>query len=544
MKNKIFSFTFLILICFNFFSCVSTEVNPVEKFSNLSNDIIILYENDVHCNVDGYAKISALKNELVQENFNVGIVSSGDFIQGSSLGSISQGEYIVNIMNLIEYDAVTLGNHEFDYRLPRLLELTDILDAPVVCSNFIKLEENDFIFEPYTIVSYEDVDVAYIGVTTPSTISNSSPAQFMDDAGKYLYSFSGENLYRCVQKNIDDAKSNGADVIILLSHLGTENVLEKWSCQELVKNIFGVDVVLDGHSHSTVEKIIIKDKKNRDVIISSTGTQFENIGKLTISKSGKISTELISVSSLLKTDDKISSYITQIKEEYKNLGERLIGNSKVNLITHDENKNRIIRNNETNLGDFCADAFRFVTNSDIGVINGGGIRAEIKKGEVTFNDLLNVFPWNNTVCVVEVYGNQIIDFLEFSTKDLPYENGSFQHVSGITFQVDTSIPSSVKIDDKEIFINIEGERRVSNVKVLNRKTNIYEDIIPEKKYTLASHNYLLKEKGSGASMLNNSKMIIDDGMLDVELLEIYLKDFLNGNISNDYEKPQDRIVIK
>ena len=535
---------YLLVFCLLFFGCISTNVTLSDSLLSLEKDIVIIYENDVHCNVDGYAKVSALKNELIQENNYVAVVSSGDYIQGSSLGAISQGEYIANLINLVDYDVLTLGNHEFDYKLSRLFELTSIIESPIVCSNFINLKENKLVFEPYKIISYEDFDIAFIGVTTPSTISSSSPIQFMDDNGNYLYSFSGDNLYNTVQNNINEAKKDGAEFIILLSHLGTEGVLPQWSCQELVKNTYGIDVVLDGHSHSVIEKEIIKDKKNREVIISSTGTKFQNIGKLTLSNTGEVKTELISTDTYNSKDLEIENYIKQINDEYKKLGERFIGESKVNLITHNSEGKRIIRNSETNLGDFCADAFRIVTNSDVGVINGGGIRAPLNSGKITFNDILNVFPWNNTVCVAEVSGQQLLDFLEFVYMSLPEENGSFQQVSGIQCVVNTKIPTSVVVDENDVFVKVTGARRVSDVKILNKENNQYEQIDKNKLYTLASHNYLLLDKGSGASMLNNSKIIANDGMLDVELLEKYIKENLNGTITEEYLNVQNRILIK
>lgn len=542
MKRKFIFYllAFSLIVC----GCVSTNVNSTDLLLSLENDIVILYENDVHCNVDGYAKVSALKNELIQENNYVAVVSSGDYIQGSSLGAISQGEYIANLINLVDYDVLTLGNHEFDYKLSRLFELTSKIEAPIVCSNFINLKENELVFEPYKIISYEDFDIAFVGVTTPSTISSSSPIQFMDDNGNYLYSFSGDNLYKTVQNNINEAKKDGAEFIILLSHLGTEGVLPQWSCQELVKNTYGIDVVLDGHSHSVIEKEIIKDKKNREVIISSTGTKFQNIGKLTLSNTGEVKTELISTDTYNSKDLEIENYIKQINDEYKKLGERFIGENKINLITHNSEGKRIIRNSETNLGDFCADAFRIVTNSDVGVINGGGIRAPLNSGKITFNDILNVFPWNNTVCVAEVSGQQLLDFLEFVYMSLPEENGSFQQVSGIQCVVNTKIPTSVVVDENDVFVKVTGARRVSDVKILNKENNQYEQIDKNKLYTLASHNYLLLDKGSGASMLNNSKIIVNDGMLDVELLEKYIKENLNGTITEEYLNVQNRILIK
>ena len=214
MKNKIIIMIVALLLTINLLpiSALATNAN--------TDDIIILYENDVHCIVDGYSKLSAMKKELQQTHNYVGVVSGGDYIQGTSLGVVSRGEYIVNLMNLVGYDAVTLGNHEFDYQLERLNELVDMMNTKPICCNFQKIGESTSYFEPYSIVSYGDIDVAYIGVTTPSTITTSSPAQFKDENGEFIYTFNQTALYDIVQDNIDAAKSAGADYVIALSHIG------------------------------------------------------------------------------------------------------------------------------------------------------------------------------------------------------------------------------------------------------------------------------------------------------------------------------------
>ncbi|MBE7065228.1 MAG: bifunctional metallophosphatase/5'-nucleotidase [Ruminococcaceae bacterium] len=534
MKKKIVSFVLVLCFVMSFLSLAT--------IAESNDEIVILYENDVHCAVDGYAKIAALKKEMAEKSAHVCAVSIGDFIQGSSLGAISQGDYIVELINLVGYDAVALGNHEFDYKLPRLKELVDTMSTKPVCSNFQKIGESETVFDPFSIVTYGDTDIAYIGVTTPDTLTSSSPAQFKDENGDYIYTFHGDDLYETVQKNINAAKTAGADYIIVLSHLGTEDVFEKWSAQTLVKNTEGIDVLLDGHSHSVLEKMTVEDKLGNDVIITSTGTNFENIGKLTIS-GGTVKTELISTETYTKTDTEVSDCIKRINDEYSVLGERKIGISKVDLIASDKDGNRLVRHTETNLGDFCADAFRIITDADIGLINGGGMRAGIPKGDVTFNDILNVYPFNNRVCVVEVTGQQILDLLELGLMFYPDENGSFQHVSGITFDLDKSVQTSVKLDSDMAFVSVDGEYRMSNVKVLNKNTDNYEPIGLSKKYTLASHNYLLLEQGGGATMLADANVLSDSGMLDVELLEVYITDHLNGVIGDEYKETQGRINV-
>ena len=521
-------------------------VFPTETFAAQNNeDIIILYENDVHCSVEGYSKLSAMRKELQETYTHVGVVSGGDYIQGSSLGAISQGQYIVDLMNLVGYDAVTLGNHEFDYRMERLAELVGMMDTKPICCNFQKIGETESYFEPYTIVSYGDVDIAYIGITTPSTITSSSPAQFKDDNGEYIYTFNPTGLYDIVQDNIDSAKSAGADYVIALSHIGyadDETYGDLEDIEDLIANTDGFDVVLDAHSHSVIEGKTVVDEGGNEVLLSSTGTKFEYIGKLVISD-GEFNSELIKTADYEKNDPVVDAYIKQIYAEYAGLGDRKVAFSEVDLITHDENGNRLVRNTETNLGDLCAEAVRNAMDADIGYMNGGGLRADISAGDITFNDLLSVFPFNNTIVLAEISGQTIKDMMEMAVMMWPEEDGSFPHLSGITFSVNTDIPSSVVVNELEEFVCVEGPYRVYNIKICNQETGEYEPIDLNRKYTISSSNYFLLEQGSGMKMLENVVILQNEGLLDVEALERYIVEELNGVIGAAYKDVQTNITF-
>lgn len=537
MKNKITAIILCVLLTLSVF--------PVWAFASNAEDIVILYENDVHCAIEGYSKLSAMKKELQKSYSYVGVVSGGDYIQGSSLGVVSKGEYIVKIMNLVGYDAVALGNHEFDYRLERLEELIGMMNTKPVCSNFQKLDESASYFEPYSIVSYGDTDIAYIGITTPTTITSSSPLQFKDENGEFIYTFNSSTLYEVVQNNIISAKAEGADYIIGISHIGyaDDSIYgDLEDVESLIKNTDGLDVVLDAHSHSVIESKKITDKGGNSVLLSSTGTKFEYIGKLTISDDFA-ETELIKTQDYQQTDPDADAYIEQIYEEYKTLGERKVAYSEVDLIAYDDNGNRLVRNNETNLGDLCADAFRYAADADIGYVNGGGIRSDIKKGNVTFNDLLNLMPFNNTVVLAEVDGQTIKDMMEMAVMAWPAEDGCFPHLSGITFSVNKSIPSSVEVNEFEEFVGVSGEYRVYDIKIYNNETKQYEPLRLNKTYTLAASNYFLLEYGSGMNMLEKAKIIRNDGMLDVEAVERYVVEELDGIIGQEYSQMNANITF-
>ena len=498
---------------------------PISAFAKQKDDIIILYENDVHCEIDGYSVLSAMRNELKQEYEHVGIVTSGDFLQGGSIGSISKGEYIVRLMNLVGYDAIALGNHEFDYGLERLFELAEMLDTKPVCANLKKIGEGEC-FAPYSIVSYGDVKIAYIGITTPTTPDKTSfPTQFVDENKNLLYTFSKEDLADVVQENIDKARADGADFVIALSHLG--DVEAQYNAADIVLHTVGLDAVLDAHSHSVIESEILMDKNDNEVVYTSTGTKFANIGKLTIS-GNSITTELISLENYHTTDPAIDECINQIMTEYAQVGNKKAADCDFDLITHDPEGKRLVRVSETNLGNLISDAFRHVLGADIAYFNGGGIRSNVESGEITFNALLNVLPFNNTGVVVEVSGQTILEMLEVTVERWPEENGNFPHVSGLTFSVNT-------LGDEH--------KRVYNVNVLDPETGNYEALELDRMYTVASNNFILLECGDGMTMFEGARVISDTGILDVEIFEDYIVNDLGGVIGEKYAEVDRRITF-
>ena len=528
------------IITFSLVLCMALSVFTGVVYAADTETVVILYENDVHCAVEGYSKLAAMKKELSETYTNVGVVSVGDFVQGGTLGAVSKGEYIVNLMNKVGYDAIALGNHEFDYQLPRLNELNAMSNTKFISCNFQKIGEDKSYFEPYTIVSYGNVDVAYIAITTPETINSSSPAQFKNDKGELIYTFNESKLYDIVQTNINAAETAGADYVIALSHIGYDESGNLADITDVIENTDGFDVVLDAHSHSVIEEKVIKDKSGDDVLLTSTGTKFEYIGKLTI-KNGAFDTELVEVESYTKTDPVVDAYITEINENYAQLGNRKIGESKVEFITHDKDGNRLVRNAETNLGNFCSDALRVMTGADMSFVNGGGLRAPMESGNITFNDIFSVFPFNNQIVTAEISGQILIDFLEMAVMNYPEEDGSFPHMSGVTFSVNKSIPTSVKVDANGFFEKVDGAYRVYDVKVLDKTSGEYKALDPNGKYILAGFNYFLLDFGGGMTMFKDAKILDAEGTLDVELLENYIVEHLGGVIGEEYAEVKPNI---
>lgn len=522
---------------------------PADSVS--SGDIVILYDNDVHCAVDGYASIAALKKDMKEKTDYVAVVSNGDFAQGATIGALSKGENIIDIMNQVGYDVVTLGNHEFDYQMDQLTTLTNKFKGKVVSCNFMNLETNKTVYESYTMETYGDKQVAFIGITTPESITKSTPAYFQNAAGNYIYGFcndkSGKALYQQVQATVDAARNAGADYVVALAHLGVEGVLKRWTSYTVVNKTTGIDVLLDGHSHSTFAQNRVMNKNGEAVLVSTTGTKFANIGELVIKKDGTISTKLVSLKDYTKKDATISESIASIKKIYQAEVSKIIGKTEVDLTTLNTTTNkRAVRNAETNLGDFCADALRIGLNADVAIMNGGGIRADIAKGDITYNDLLTVFPWSNMGCVIETTGQHIKDALEMGAKNYPQESGGFLQVSGITYEINTAVPTSVAIDANGMFLSVKGAYRVQNIMVLNSTTGKYEKLDLEKKYKLAGINYTLKSSGDGYTMFKFDKILKDEVAVDNEILISYVTNSLKGTVGTDYSNPagQGRIVIK
>lgn len=533
-----------------------------ENAEPMNDDIVVLFTNDVHCTSDegmSYAAVAGYKEQMeaAYGADNVTLVDNGDAIQGAVLGTLSDGEWIVDIMNEVGYDFAVPGNHEFDFGMDQFLDIANHqADYQYLSCNFLDKDGNQ-VLDPYAIVDYGDVQIAYVGISTPETLSKSTPVYFQDDNGNYIYDFcqgdNGRELYDRVQDTVDEARAEGADYVIALAHLGEDLLSTPWMSTEVIANTTGIDAVLDGHSHTVEPEKMLKNADGEAVILSQTGTKAESIGKLTIDpETGEMNTALVPVADVSTSSTaykRTQSFIEDIQAKYQAVTEEVVAKSDVDLTVNDpETGKRRIRSAETNLGDLCADAYRKMTDADIGFVNGGGIRADIAAGDVTYGDIIAVNPFGNMICKAEVSGQQILDALELGAMYVgTAENGGFLQVSGLKYTIDTSVPSSVVLDDTDAFVEVAGARRVSDVQVENRETGVYEPLDPNATYTVASHNYMLKLGGDGYTMFGteNINLLLDETMVDNEVLLDYIKDELHGVISEDYADPygQGRITI-
>ena len=499
-------------------------------------DITILHTNDVHCDYEKYAKVATLHKSADL------LVDAGDHVQGGVIGTLSKGEYIVDIMNYLKYDAAVPGNHEFDYGMDQFLHIAkDLAKYPYISANFTGKDGKPY-FDAYKIFEVKGVKVAFVGVCTPETFTKSTPTYFQDANGNYIFGFcegnNGADLYKAVQSAIDAAKAAGADYVIGLGHLGIDEQSSPWMSKEVIANTTGFDAFIDGHSHSTFSETI-KDKSGKEVVFEQTGTKLANVGKLTIKTDGTITHENIDLSAV-EEDADAKAYIAGITEKFDALQKKVVAKTTVTLTTKGADGKRAVRSAETNLGDLCADAYRLLLGADVAFVNGGGVRADINAGDITYGDIINVHPFGNSACLVEVTGQQIKDALELGSAAYPGESGGFLQVSGLTYTINADIPSSVVKNDKSEFVKVDGAYRVSDIMVGGQPLDV------NKTYTLASHNYMLKDAGDGYTMFGtkNVKVLQDEVMIDNQVLINYIVEKLGGVVGAEYAAPQGRITIK
>ncbi len=492
-------------------------------------DIIIVFTNDVHCGVEdhiGYAGFALYRNEMRELTPYVTTVDAGDFAQGATIGMIAQGRYIVEIMNEIGYDIVVPGNHDFDYSIGMTENFNKNLSCGLISCNFKTVADDKPVFNPYKILTYGDTKIAYIGATTPETISKSTPSYFMDkNREKYIYTFdgdlTGEKLIADIQKAVDEVRAKGVDYVIVVGHLGEyEDVTEVWSAPFIAARTRGIDVFIDGHSHEVTPEMKIKNADGKEVIITQSGTKLAHIGQVTIAADGKISSKLIDSSN--GKDEEVDIAIQKIKGRFEDTLKAHQGHTNFDLRAMDDEGTWLLRDAETNLCDLVTDALLDSASmtktgkADISLINAGGIRTNIMTGEITFNDVLSVLPFGNTVYMVEVSGQVILDELEVGARLAPQRNGGLLHASGLTYTIDTRIPTPVKMDKTSMFSSMEGERRVKDVKVNG------EVIDPDRIYKVVSLNYVLIEHGDG-HMFKGTKIIEANYAVASDVLGRYIR---------------------
>jgi 2',3'-cyclic-nucleotide 2'-phosphodiesterase (5'-nucleotidase family) len=401
--------------------------------------ITILHTNDTHAHVVandkemGFAKLAGIIDKYRASNPNTLLLDDGDTVHGTTFATLVNGESIVKVINKLRYDAMAPGNHEFNYGWKHLVELSKEIQFPVLSAN-IKQTDGTRLFKPYIIKEVDGVKIGIIGLTTPETAYKTNPKnvegiQFTDPSVE-------------AKAAVDEIRSK-VDVVVVLGHLG-QDASSKDTSLKVVKEVPGIDIFIDGHSHTVLAKGMVGDN---GTLIASAGeyTKYLGVVDLWVDGGKVIQKQAKLIDAAQATDVQpnadIAALIASIQKEQEPILKEVVAQTSVNL----EGAREKVRAGETNLGDLLTDAMRDITGADVALTNGGGIRASIKTGTVTKGDIITVLPFGNQIVTLKVKGSDIQAALENGTASYPELSGGFPQVSGISFKIDTSASKGSRV---------------------------------------------------------------------------------------------------
>ena len=425
------------------------EIIVRTRTMDYSGKTVILHSNDVHGALDGYAYMTALKNSMESKGAEVIMVDAGDFTQGTIYVSTNKGAAAVEMMNAAGYDIVTLGNHEFDFGYKQLMENLSAAEFQTISANIYMKDTGETMLPATAIVEKGGVKVGFFGLETPETATKVNPGLISEISFATF-----DDLYAAAEKAVADLAE--ADIVIGLWHLGVddESAENGYRSIDVLEKIDGVDFVIDGHSHTVMTGAL------NGAPVQSTGTAFEYIGVIVIDNESKeiVDNYLVSTSELSKDGDvdaKAQEIVSAIDEEYS----AVFATTRVTLNGERDPGNRT---EQTNLGTLITDAMVWSVGEDgidperaagvVGITNGGGIRATIQAGDISMKDINTVLPFGNTVAVIYVTGEELLEALEASTYCTPAAIGGFPQTSGIQWTLDTTVP----YDEGDLYLNADG----------------------------------------------------------------------------------------
>ena len=503
--------------------------------AEMAGKTVILHTNDVHGAVEGYAYIAQLKADYEAKGAEVILVDAGDFSQGTTYVSSTKGADAVTMMNAAGYDVVTLGNHEFDYGYAQLKENMSKAKFKVVCADVFNEDGTPIFDASYTYTTKSGVKVGFFGMETPETQTKATPALI-----KGLTFADKDAFTKAAADQVAALKD--ADVVICLAHLGVDAESAPYRSTDLYAAVKGIDFIIDGHSHT----VMTKGEKGEP--IQSTGTAFKNIGVIVIDDASKKieSNSLYEIKEDTAKDATVAAAAKVIVDRVNNEYGVKFATSKVELNgAKAPNGNRDV---ETNNGDLITDAMRWkvlqnkdglTVNEDhvVAITNGGGIRAAIAKGDVTKKDINTVLPFGNTVAVVYVTGEQLLEALEASTFSTPTAVGGFPQVSGINFTIHTG-----KAYDKNDATYPEstyyGPKTINRV-VINSVNG--KEFKANEVYAVVTNNFCAAG-GDTYYAFKAASAQFDTGIpLDEAVMEYVTKE-LKGVIGEQYAAPQGRVT--
>lgn len=523
-----------------------TPASIVKAAEDMSGKLVVIHTNDMHGHYEtdekegtlGISTVKALKGYYQKIGANVLLLDAGDFSQGTNLVNYYKGLDAVYFMNAAGYDAVSLGNHEFDFGLDSLKTMADTAQFPILDANIISKGTGEPYFEANKVFTFGDLKVGVFGLDTPETQTKANPKNVKD-----INILSGNDLYACAQSQVDALKSQGCDYIICLGHLGMDDESIGNRSVDVAANVNGIDLFVDGHSHT---KLSEGQNVNATKIVS-TGNYIDAVGvavydgKTTTSKLVDDISEMYNIGGCPSMDDFVASFDAVVDEVYS-------GKFATTLHNLDGSRAPGVRTQETNLGDFAADAYKYTAENyvaengldmtiDGAIQNGGGIRASIEAGDISMDTLYTVFPFGNTVSIVTLTGAQLLEALEASCSACPKALGGFPQVSGIVFTVDTTVPyeNGEQYADSTYYAPAKPGSRVTIESVGGKNFDLNAT------YNIAVNNFMAD--GGDTYYVFTNATSVDTGVIDAEGLISYVNS-LNGIIGDEYAAPKGNIIIK
>ena len=420
-------------------------------------EITVFHVNDVHSRVAeynnfGFAKIATVVNEARTAGDHVLLLDAGDSFHGQTFATISKGASIARLMNLMKFDALTTGNHDFNYGQARLLELQAETNFPLLAANVIKAD-NSMLLDDYVIKEFEGVKVAIFGLATPETTYKTHP----DNVEGLTFEDPTVTAQRMV-----DLLTPMADIIVCLGHIGNQGM---YTSEAIATAVDGIDLFVDAHSHSIYGEgsgMVVND-----TLIVQTNDYAKNLGKVTLSY---MDGTVTSSATLLTTEDAASivpnpdvlALMETVNAENEVITSAVVGTTTIDL----QGERSFVRTGETNLGNLIAEAMLDASGADLAITNGGGIRASIPTGDITQGDIISVLPFGNYVITKSVMGSDIRSILEVGISDYPTEKGAFPHIAGMTIKFDSNLPVGSKLTEVMI-----GDELLDDTKTYVLATN-------------------------------------------------------------------------
>ena len=519
---------------------------------------VIVHTNDVHVSLDeniGYDGLALYLKELRADYDHVLLIDAGDAIQGGPIGVISKGADIIKIMNKLGYDLAVPGNHEFDFGFDVLDDCAEQLNCGYTCANFCTADEKP-VFAPWRMLTAGELKIAFIGAVAPDTFTKTSIKDILNEVGEPMYDFladdTGERLAQALQGYIDEARAEGADYVILVSHLGNnDSITERFRTEKIMERLEGLDAIIDGHSHEIYNKTVT-DRTGKEIPVAQAGNNMKRIGQLTIYRDGRLEEKIIETvpeaagipaetvtrgNRERLVDPEMKAFVEEIYASRADVMEEKIGTLPFDLIVRDADGYDISRVTENPLCNLVADAYRACGGTQIALVNAGSVRNNLEAGEITYKSIMSILPYPSEVVTAKITGQMLLDALEFGVSNLPSVSAGFLQVSGITCRVNAGMDSHVVRDDKNRFLSVDGEYRVSDVTVNG------EPLDPDAEYTMTTSSFLLNG-GDGYSMFKEADLLTNTMVTDSQMMVQYIRDLPGGVIPDTYRAAEGRMIME